>query len=301
MSVLSTSSVLTHNPGIEDKLFWIPLADDIPIIEEGEVWTEKQAFEYALEELMGINDVTVRNILMERFEDIMELVIDDEDKLENIKIPASDSGKKKPGGQPLPSSIMKKIDIFKRMGNYLWQYKYPGFVTPTVWQKAITNPRYKFFRFMYGREIVLKDDTVKYFHPIHRKYYTLEQLESMGQEAYQLPKTPKTYPVTSKVKEEPPVSKIPEKPLSKLFPNANYSPQESFNPSFQAHDNGDASEMSQSQYVLHNEPPKSMIPPYNQSHAHQVNMEVLQFQRTMKRDKANYLDLSSDDYWEPYH
>jgi hypothetical protein len=32
-----------------------------------------------------------------------------------------------------------------------------------------------------------------------------------------------------------------------------------------------------------------------------TSTEVLQFQRTIKRDKANYLDLASDDYWEPYH
>ena len=71
-----------------------------------------------------------------------------------------------------------------------------------------------------------QDDTVHYFHPIHLDYYTYKELQLMWEEAYKLPNTPKTPPVQPKAKEEPTLREIPEKPVSKLIPNANYSPKD---------------------------------------------------------------------------
>jgi hypothetical protein len=280
-SVVSSRSQYSKESLLEDALFLLPKEEDFPLIDDQEVWSESQAFHYVLDELLGIDDEPTKEVIMRSMESITGLKSATDTQISKLKIPSIDpeSGRKIPGGEPISETVVTKLQMFRKFYCYLDQYKFPGIVSPPVWQAVITKRKYDKFRAAYGTSLIIKDGECKCFHPIKKVFVTPEDLMEIGNQPRPQPK---------------PSSKG-DLPTRKPPPFPEITVQED---NIQDHEDPDFEDTFGFSHGL---PKIAQQTPSRPTTSTMVDQAVLQFQRTIKRDKANYLDLSSDDYWEPFH
>src|SRR5210317_1220181 len=124
MESVYARKVISQAPDLDEFLFWMPLPAEYPIIDQEVVWTEKEALEYVLSQLLEIKEENIRNVLLSKFKKVYKFAMTTEEELELIKIPSvsPDNGKSE-FGQSISLEIMRKIHKFKTFSSYLCQYK----------------------------------------------------------------------------------------------------------------------------------------------------------------------------------
>jgi hypothetical protein len=189
-SVVSSKSQYSKESLLEDALFLLPKEEDFPLIDDDEIWSETQAFQYVLEELLDIKDEPTKEIIMRLMEIITGLKSATDAQISKLKVPSIDpeTGRKVPGGEPISEIVVAKLLMFRKFYCYLDQFKFPGLVSPPVWQAVITKRKYDKFRAAYGTSLIIKEGECKCFHPIKKVFVTPEDLVELGNKPRPQPK-----------------------------------------------------------------------------------------------------------------